>query len=380
MSRIEQDAGQLLAQAWSWSFADPARAKLLGQQALDAADRGSEDAAWACWLLALAEVRAMNAPLARARLHPARALFIQHRCARGQAMCAELDAAMALQIGDPIRASLIHRAIDRAPDPGFKAFDRFLSRHQRGVFARMLGQWNEALSQFLAAREAAQASRNDGVIATALAQLGSLQLELGQLDDSMSNSEAALSLARHCGARDAITTALGTLIVIHDAQGRPAAASELASFAVEHPQLQAPGALGRLAVPLALAYLRAGDTERAEAWLEGGSTATSAEGDSAVFWAWVTSRCLQQRGEHAYARDLAERTLLSRREHSTPFHLIALLHAAADACTALGRHDAARAHQHSAKELEASVGLAPRETLSPAAGYLSDDRHSVPAA
>ena len=380
MSSIEQDAGDLLSQAWAFSFADPSRARILGQQALDAAVRGSEDAAWAYWLLALCEVHALNAPLARARLHPARGLFVEHGSARGQAMCAELDAAMALQIGDPIRASLIHRAIDRAADPGFKAIDRFFGRHQRGVFARMLGQCNEALSQFLAAREAARASLNDGALATAMAQLASLQLELGQLDEALASGEAALSLARHCGARSAITTAIGSLIVIHDAQGRPEAARELATFATDHPQLQSPGAIARLAVPLALTLYRAGEIDRAEAWLEGGSTASTTDGDTTVFWAWVSVRCLLGRREHAYARDLAERTLLSRRQHSTPFHLIELLHAASEACAALGRNDAARAHLHDARQLEAAAGLASRAPVSAAAAYLCGDRHSVPAA
>lgn len=379
MTRLEQDATGLLSQAWEHSFTDPARARQVAQRALDAAERGSTDAAWAFWLLALAEVQSLNAPSARARLHPARALFVQQGNGRGQALCAELDAAMALQIGDPIRASLIHRAIDIAPDPGFKAIDRFFGRQQRGQFARLLGQWSPALGHFAAARDAAQASGNDGALATALAQLGSLQLELGQLDDALASSEAALSLGRHCGARDAITTAVGSLIVIHDALGRPEASREIAGFAVEQPQLQSPGALARLAVPLALAHYRAGDIDRAEAWLEGGSTASPADGDTAVFWAWLSVRCLLQRGEHRYARDLAERTLMHRRDKSTPFHVVELLHAAAEACDAIGREDAARVHRDDARRLE-DASPSVRRVVSAATGCLSDDRRSVPAA
>jgi len=379
MNPLDLDVAGLLSQAWEQSFTDPARARQAGQRALDAAGRGTEAAAWSFWLLALAEVQSLNAPSARARLHPARTLFVQHGNGRGQAMCAELDAAMALQIGDPIRASLIHRAIDIAPDPGFKAIDRFYARQQRGQFARLLGQWKPALDHFGAAREAAQASGNDGALATALAQLGSQQLELGLLDEALASSESALSLARHCGARDAITTALGSLIVVHDALGRPDMSMELARAALEQPQLQSPGALARLAVPMALAHFRAGDTDRAEAWLEGGSTASPADGDTAVFWAWLTVRCLLQRGEARYARDLAERTLMHRRDKSTPWHVVELLDAAADACDAVGRADTARIHRDDARQLAAMAGIAPRRTISAAAGYLSDDRRFAPA-
>jgi tetratricopeptide (TPR) repeat protein len=380
MHIVEQDTSSLLSQAWDQIHTDSVRATAAAQRALDAAGRGSEDAAWAFWLLALAEVQSSNAPAARARLHPARTLFVQHGCRRGQALCAELDAAMALQMGDPMRASLIHRAIDQAADPGFKAIDRFYSRLQRGLFARLLGQWGPALSHFASASEASRASGNEGAMATALAQLGSLQLEMGRLDDALSQGEAALSLARHCGARAAITTAVGSLIVVHDAQGRYEASRELATFALEHPQLQSPGALARLSVPLALSYFRAGDVDRAEAWLEGGSTAYAMEGDNAVFWAWLTVRCVMHRGEHRYARELAERTLLSRKDKAPAFHVVELLHAAADACDAVRRHDAAEAHRQEARRLEESTGLQPRRTVTSTAGFLSDDRHSVPVA
>jgi tetratricopeptide (TPR) repeat protein len=380
MNTIAQDVEGLLAQAWDHSHADPARAKLVAQMALDAAERGSEQAAWAFWLLALAEVQAMNAPLARARLHPARGLFVEHGSKRGQALCAELEAALALQVSDPMRASLTHRAIDMAPDPGFQAIDRFYAQLQRGLLARMLAQWRAAAAHFASARDAAQASRNDGALATALAQLGRAQLELGQVDEAGASAEAALSLARHCGARSAMTSAAGSLIVVHDALGRHAEALKLATESLEDPQRQAAGGLGRLSVMIALAHLRVGEIDRADAWLEGGSSVSAIDGDNAVFWAWVLVRSLLQRGESRYARDLAERTLLSRREKAPPFHLVELLHATADACAAIGREDVAQVHRDDARCLEETLGLRRRRELSPAAGYLPDGRHCVPAA
>lgn len=379
MNTVATDVEALLAQAWEHSHADPARAKLIAQMALDAAGRGTEQAAWAFWLLALAEVHAMNAPLARARLHPARALFVEHGSKRGQALCAELEAALALQVSDPMRASLTHRAIDMAPDPGFQAIDRYYAHLQRGLLSRMLAQWRAAVAQFAKARDAAQAARNDGALATAMAQLGRAQLEIGQLDEAWSSSETAWNVGRHCGARSAVITAAGSLITVHDALGRHGEALALATASLEDPQLQAAGGLARLSVMVALAHLRVGDLDRADAWLEGGSSSSTIDGDNAVFWAWAMVRSLLRRGECRYARDLAERTLLSRREKAPPLHLVELLHAAADACKAIGREDVAQVHRDDARRLEQTLALRPRREVSPAAAYLSDDRRCAPA-
>lgn len=372
------DVQALLQQAWDQSFADPIASRDRASRALDIAEPGGDDAAWCFWLLGLADLHTGQPGEARGRLQTARALFVQRESARGQALCAELDAAIALASGDPIRASLIHRALDGAQGFGLRAFDRFFGQLHRGLFARLLGQWQKALAHFQQARDAAEISRIPACLAAAQVQLGGLQLEFGELAEAQSRCEAALSLARHAGARGIITSAASNLIVIHDGLGRRDLAQDMASFLLDHPHAQGPGALARAAVPLALACLGAGDLDRAEAWLESGSSATSHDGDNGVFWAWLSARCLLARGEPRMARDLAERTLAARQAQALPYHLAQLLEVTADACETLGQHDQAQAYRASVRVRSSDNALA-RGGAAPvtsAAGYRPDVRRS----
>ncbi len=312
--------------AWTLAFVDTPESRRLARIALDGADLSTESAAWARWLLALADVKSLNAPSARAFLHPAREWFVKHESARGQAMCAELDAAIAMQTGDAIRASLIHRALDGASKQDMRALDRFYSHLQRGSFARSLGQWDVAARHFDAAWETAEISGNAGAVAVVRNLIGALQLEYGNLEDAETQCEASLAIARELGAADAVGAASANLIVIRDALGDFEGSRALAKAMLEGPQAQVPGSLGRVALPLALTYIRSGEFDRAEAWLEVTSGSASAgDGDGAVFWAWMTARCLIQRKQHAMAVDVAERTYAARKHRALPFHIGQLL-------------------------------------------------------
>ncbi|MBL8331215.1 MAG: diguanylate cyclase [Rubrivivax sp.] len=346
------DARTLLRRAWEFSYLEPEAARAEASLALDLVEPGSEAAGWCFWLMALADARQKAAASARGRLQLARCLFQQHGVRRGLALCEELEAMLALNASNPHLARGIHAGIDEADDPGYEPFDQFLAHNLRAITASRLGEHEEALVRSYAAREAAEASQNSGAHATMLCNLGGLHQELFDLDDARRYSEAALELARRCGARRVVTTAAAQLIVIHHAAGREPQALEMARFLIEHPELQAPAALTQVSVPLALAYFAAGDIDRAEAWLEGGSNPSSAtDGNGVAFWAWLSARCLMTRGEHQFARDLAERTLLLRRGHELPYHQMKLMRAAADACEALGDVDAALRHEKQAQQL-----------------------------
>lgn len=330
-----------LARAWEASYLDASLARDEALRALDTVDAGSEDAAWAFWLLALADGRQGGLQSARGKLQPARLLFVQHGSARGQALCDEVEALLALAADNPGRAREIHEAIDAQDDPGYGPFDRFLAHNTRALAARDLGEHEWALTHFYEALEAAEASGNAGVHATAMCNLGGMHQELFDLEDARVYSDKALVTARNCGARRIVTAAAANLIVIHHAAGRLSEALEMARFLTEHPELQMTGALAGVAVPLALAHFAAGDIDRAEAWLEGGSNLTAAHGDGTAFWAWLSARCLMHRGEFALARDLAQRTLRARQDSELPYHRMKLMHAAADASEALADYPAA---------------------------------------
>jgi tetratricopeptide (TPR) repeat protein len=358
-------AVDLIARAWGCAFSEPESSRDWAAQALDVS-AGVEDAATSFWLLAAADWQLDRQETVHTHLRLSRTLFVQLESPRGQALCAELDAAIALQSGDAIRASLIHRALDAAPDPGSRAIDRFFSRWQRGVFARLLGQHDKALDHFRTAVDSAEASRNPGALAVAQLHLGGLLLELGRIEPAVAHTEAARSLAQHASARTLATAASAQLIVLRHAQGRPADVVDLAQAIGDQGGTQGAGPWVRLAVPLALAFWVAGDLDRAEAWLESGSSSQALLGDNAVFWAWVSARCLLSRGEHGLARDLAERTLAARQARSLPYHLGQLMTVAADACEAAGDRAAEQRHRLAASALVSGSAGSPRVTMAPA--------------
>lgn len=351
---------EALAKAWASAFGGVAGGREAAQKALEGAPAGSLDAAWAFWLLALADARTGATEAARARLQPTRLLFVQQDCARGQAMCDELEALLCLQGGDVARARAIHDGIDNADDPGYLPLDRYLSHDSRGRAARADDDPEWALTHFHEALAAAEESGVPAAQAAALDRLGAMHLALFDLEDARLHCEQALSIARAAGVRGVVTSAAANLIVIHHAAARPGEALEMAQFLLDHPTLQAPGAVGGAAVALALAYFASGDLERAETWLEGGTPGTGTDAPTAIdaegtaFWAWLNTRCLMQRGEPALARDLAVRTLAVQAQHGRqglPYHEMKLWQAASDACEAVGDYPAALHHLRGAQAL-----------------------------
>jgi hypothetical protein len=370
---------QALQEAWSRAFIDTAGSRRLARQALEACDPASETAAWSRWLLALADVNTFNAPSARAFLYAARDWFVKHESARGQALCAELDAAMALQSGDAIRASLIHRALDGAGKQDMRAVDRFFSHYQRASFARSLGQWDLALRHLDAAWETAEISGNAGAVAVVRNQIGGMKLEYGHLDDAETQCEASLAMARELQSHEAVIAASINLIVIRDALGDFDGSRALAKALLDGPNDQVPGALARSALPLALTYVRAGEFDRADAWLEVSAGATAGDGETAVFWAWLTARCLIQRNEHAMAIDLCERVYAARKHRSLPFHLSQLLETLATAHGHLGHTLKSLQCREQVKRLSLgtyAADAAEEGLLSLSADPLSGARHS----
>lgn len=334
-----------LQRAAELAYLDPPAARAAALQALDRAEPGSLDAAWAHWHLALADVRTGAPSSARRHGGLAHEFFGAHGLRRGLALCDEVEAIGARRDGDLARARAIQDAVDAGADPGYEAFDRFLAHNSRAITAKLMGESDRALLHFHEALGAAETCDWDGPRVTALGNLGGYHHDLFNLEDARTLCAQALQAARETGARAMVTNAASNLIVVHHAAGEPAQALELAHFLVGHPELQLPGALRHATLPIALAYFDNGDLDRAECWLSGGAVAQIADGDGITFWAWLCARVLMARGDAPAARELAERTLASRSALvGQPYDQMELLRAAADACEALGDFGAALAH------------------------------------
>ena len=343
------DASVGLVNAWQAVCLEGPQARRLAQQALDSAPTGGTAAAWSFWLMAWAEARMLDLSTARGRLQTARMLFVQHEHDRGLAMCDEMEAALALHAGNARRAREIQQALDRPSEPKGSPLEAFVCSSLRALTARRLGEWDEAVSPALAAHEAAVSSGNLAAQATAACLRGAIAFDRFDLPAATQLTQSALELARASGARHLVTAAAGQLLVIHHAAGRASDAQDMAHFLIENPELQTPAALTRVAVPIALACHADGDLERAEAWLESGSSVHPVDGDNTSFWAWLSVRCLLQRKEPALARGLAERSLQAVSAFEPPYHPFQLARAAADACLALGDAPAAQQHEERAR-------------------------------
>jgi diguanylate cyclase (GGDEF)-like protein len=192
---------------------------------------------------------------------------------------------------------------------------------------------------FYRAVEAAQASGNLGMAITARTNLGGFHQDLFNLEDARHLSEQALRDAREAAAPQAIVTAAVNLIATYHAAGQFDEARAMAGYLMDNREQLLPGALDRFLLPLAMAHLGVGEVDAAQRYLQRGAVTAVGDGDGVGLWAWLQARCLLARGQPLQARQLAEGTLHEREQQQradVPYDRMQLLHAAADACEALG--------------------------------------------
>ena len=331
----------LVDQAWQQAYLDPRQSLALGHRIveLSQADAAEPALAWGWLHVALAEVRVGDEATARDALARSRALMAAVGDARGTALCDEVEAILLRRAGDYAASRRMQAEIDARPGIEWTDHDRFVTHNSRAITYNLLGQAEDALRHFYSALDAARRTGWSGAVITALGNLGSHHQDLFNLEDAHALSEQALQAGRAVGARQTVGTVAANLIVIYHATGQPERCREMADFLRANPQELLPGALERLALPLALADLSAGDIDAAQACLERGAVTVIGDGDGLVLWSWLKARCWLARGDAAAARALAERTLESRRVsgvHDQPYDLMELLRAAADACERLG--------------------------------------------
>ncbi len=354
----------LVDRAWELSYLDPQQAGLLG---LQLAERSGPLAGWGWLHVALSETRSGDEAQATQALVRAREVFRADPAApdlRGLTLADEVQAIQCRRALDLQGAWALQRDIDARPSPPLTAHDRFLLHNSRAITHKLLGHTDEALQHFHAAAEAAQACGWAGPRITALVNLGGYHHDLYNLDDARELSEQAMQAARAAGARPAVAVAAANLILIHHATQQPQRAREVASYLLDHAHELPPGALERLALPLALAHLGVGDIDTAQHYLDSGAVTALGDGDGITQWAWLQARCALARGDLQGARDVAEHTLKERERlklSDQPYDLMELHRAAADACEQLGDPAAALAFVRRAHTLyEQLVGRSAR--------------------
>ena len=344
------DPAAWLAEAWQACYLKPLVALALGQRVADAGGPTAADG----WLqVALGEVRVGDADSAVRATETAQALFAAAGDARGLALCDEVRAIGLRRQGQHDASARLQAAVDARGGFEPTAMHRFLAHNSRAVTCKQLRRIDDALRHFYAALDAAIATGWPGPLVTAQCNLGGYHHDLHNLDDARLLSRQAFDQARRVGAVQIVATAGNNLILTCHFLGQHRAARDTAealyAWATEIPA----DGLKRHAPALALAHFGVGEFEAAQAHLDQGAVAAVGDGDGRHLWAWLQARCLLQRGEPAAARALAERTLRhGSGELAQPSDLMALHQVLADACEALGDHQAALGalrqahHQH----------------------------------
>ncbi len=332
-----------ISAAWAASYLDPMRAIALGRTVAEADGELAAEG----WLhVALGEVRVGDPKLALQALEQARRRFGPAGNLRGLALCDEVKAIQLRRLGDHNSAMRLLADIDARGDLGYTASDRYLALNSRAITHKALGQVDEALRDFYAALETAQACGLLGQRITALTNLGGYHKDLHNLESARSYSEEALSAARDARAPVCIAAAAVNLIHTYHACGQFGEARAVAAYLLDYEGELLPGTLRQHQLPLALAHLGVGELDAAQQYLDRSAPNALGQCDNLVLWSWLQARCLLLRSNATRARLLAERALSDKpswQAGNADFETLQLLHVCADACEALGDTAAALA-------------------------------------
>lgn len=356
------DNEQLIAEAWEICYLDSAAAAAIGRELSTSDDPAVANEGWLH--VALHEARAGDATAAEVALKQARSGFQITRDPRGLALCDEVLAILLRRSGDFDGSQRVQQQLDAREDFERSPMHRFISHNSRGMTAKLMGQQDESLLQFYAAKDWATRTGWQGPCMTALCNLGGYHYDLYNLDDARRHSEAALALARQHGARQILGTTATNLIAIYFAAGENERAREMVNLTTDPATGLAAEALRRYALALAQGHLAVGEIDEALRYLQPGAVAHVSDGDGQATWAWLKARCLLAKGDAAEARAVAESTLLRRRERGLsdpPYDQMAMLRVLADSCEQTGDITAALSYFKQAQaKYEELVGRSAR--------------------
>ncbi len=345
-----------LEQARFLSYQDPLQSLKLARDACRAAEAAGDQnlAAWAGWLVALAEMRIGDPQVGEAALLEARGRFVALDDARGQRLCDEVRAIGLRRLGQLSACRSLLEEIDRRGVLPADDFDAFLAHNSRALTLKALGLTDLTLTHFYAAQDAADRLRWPGPRVVAAANLGGFHLDLHNLDDALSISRRAQQAALSAGMAPTIGTATVNLIAISYALGQRREARALTDFLIANENRLLPGALRGYAPYVALGYLAGGDLTRAQAWLDQARELPRVAGAADELRAWVQARTWLEQGDAAAACRTVEGALASqdpRRGGSPPYDRLELLRAAADAFERHGDLSRAMAYLRRAQQV-----------------------------
>ncbi|EHR70526.1 diguanylate cyclase (GGDEF) domain-containing protein [Burkholderiales bacterium JOSHI_001] len=336
--------------ALALTWADPAQARALAQQALAAAEQQADPSGRILPTLALALIDLRSADLAPAhrRLQQAEVWLRAHPNARCSALARHGHALMLRHQGDQAQAVAIltelHGHAKARP-----VLDAFHTLMALGTAQGMSDQWEQSLASYFEGLELARRSGLPSLEVNALNNLGSLQQDLYNLDDAVPLLRRSLAGALAIGSRRQTIFAAGNLALCLCEMGQAQEALVLArTHLIGLIREDDPPSLQR-DEEIAHALLENGLCDEARLVL-GRAPAEDVQTNSiSAYRAWLQARLLLADGREAdaLAHCLASQAL-AQEDSTTPVDRVRLAEITAEAARRRAEWRTAFEHQHQA--------------------------------
>lgn len=333
-------AAQLVERADQLLHMDGARAVACAKEAL--ATTADAPALWlrgrAWWHVALSSLRLGHDEEGTHALGQSRAIYAAHGDRAGLLMCDDLDAMQLRARGLLAEAMQIHDSIQAHAELPRSALDRYITLNSRGLTRSMLGQTDETLLEFYAARAVAEQISWPGPRLQALLNLSAVHANLYNLHEARLLSCQAFEEAEALEAWTAFGLAGLNLLLALDGMGEGEACGRVVARLLRHRDRLPDWMLPRNLTYVAMAYLAAGDLAEARRWLDQGEGAVLSENDSRTDYARVLACYFLKIGDPQQARAVCQARLLETNfdaAQDQPYPRMRLLQAAADACEQL---------------------------------------------
>jgi diguanylate cyclase (GGDEF)-like protein len=368
-SESNDEVQALLDRAWWLIYLDGRQAGELGRRIVRLTDARPEHLArgYGWFHSAYALLRIGQLDEGGRQADQARLQFERLGDQRGLLLCDECDALRLHNAQQPQAAMRIHERVQACTGVAREPIDLYISHNLRGISRKLLGQTDDTLLDLYKAYEVALEIESPGPRINAMANLGGFHADLFNFIDARNLLEQALEASREAGAWSVFGITGINLVQTYDGLGLDADCLRIAELLLAHEAHLPPGQVDSVSTSMALAFLKGGDLQRCEQWLDDGIHATVGDGDGGTEWARVRAELDMARGHFAAARDVTERRLRecpSRQCKDQPYPFMKLLEAAATACERLGDTGSALAYMRQAHSLyETLVGRSAKARL-----------------
>lgn len=376
LSELTEAEARLDAQAWWAHYRDPPQALAIGRALSNTASTtAGRCAGW--WHQAFVLLRDVDVQAGRHALAQAWRAARADGHGRWLARCRDAQA-LALRRRRRPQSALRVLARNAGLPAALRGDAERCTTHNLAALSHVaVGDLDEALRQYLLARDAARLAGDAALVANTSGNLAGLQVDLLNVEDAASLADEAIEAAEAAGmiGQTPWLTAMHNRIFAALVGGDGDLAWRLSVRMQERADALPVGKRGRSRLLWADAALAVGRVEDAEAWLEASRRHWRHADELLLEWSFVRADLDNRLGRHAQARavcDAARALTLSGGEEALPYDRMRLYEQGSRACEALGDAQAALRYAREAfAQYEQLAGRATRARRVTAEAQLS---------